>query len=241
MIDDLSRGRRFTRHERFGLALWPVSCLVATVVGYIVDGWGLAAVEFLGFGVAGYLGIRYMPRVRPPSPAAVVRPALGSGREDVMRRRNEQIGSTFALLPFVLIGVVLAVFLSATPARLAAAAAAALLLAGLIAALYIQSGRSPYWNARRERRYRRLVARLEEDHRIFDAQPRDRAKELERQEAVGRTLFVLMAVPLLLSLPLYLGAVLGAPELGAAVTLVGLLAAGAALVASMTGRRRPRA
>jgi hypothetical protein len=157
------RSRPGSRQRRLTVTLWLGGTVIAAVVGYIDEGFGLAVAEFGFFALGGYLAYRFTPRVEPLSPDAVSRPPTGSSQLDRRRRRDQRLALIGILAPLLTVAVVVVIAASTSTARVAAAALGSLLIAWMAVGLYVGSGRSQAWNARAELRYKRTVNRLTQE------------------------------------------------------------------------------
>jgi hypothetical protein len=218
--------------RRVGIALVATATTAAATVGYVTDGVAMAVVQGTLFLVGGLLGLRFMPDPAPPPSSSIPRPAVGSSRSAVRRRRDERIASIAVALPLTAGAVLIAFLADDATVRLVAGLTAILCVLAFGAAGLLASAPGPFWDRARIRLYERAVARADERRASWE-QRADPAAERIKERRIGAFFLLIFLWPLgfLLALgPALLGAASGSPTLAAVGAIVSV-----ALVAVFLG------
>jgi hypothetical protein len=146
-----------------------IAGLFAIAVGYSIAGVPGAIVEGVLFGLVGTLMLVIAPQSRPLKPEIIPRPIVDDSPESVRNRRTARIMLLSLKLPLVLGGILLVVVLPWGPAAYAMIALTVAYVVRIGYFLALTAVRGERFDRLRERRYERLVARLEADRRSYEA------------------------------------------------------------------------
>jgi hypothetical protein len=167
--------------------------VIGALVGYAIEGAGMAALMAVVMGAAGLAGMVLAPEVLPPSPAVLPRPAVGDSPSAVRRRRTEGFVALFTGVPIVVACVLLAVVVPAGPWRWIVVAVAVIYSAGIAYAFVLSALSGERIDRIRTRKYERGVARLEADRRLY-RELVDPEVEAAKGRRLVRWFLVLLAV-----------------------------------------------